>query len=103
MSTAAVDMVSSPLDKLLAEQARRPHQQKGEGDYIGEPALDAAAKKWPDIDFGELLRRPDQQPPDNGAEDRIEPSQHQDRESLQHHQRQRELHPEARAPQETGH
>ena len=59
-------------------------------------------KKVADIDLGELFAGADQEPADDGAEDRIEAAEHQHRQRLEHHERQRELHAEPRAPEQAG-
>ncbi len=67
---------------------------------IREPDLDAAAEERPDVDLGELFGRADDQAADDRAEDRVETSEHKDRQGLEHHERQRKLDAEPCAPQE---
>src|SRR6218665_525866 len=94
--------ISDPFHELLAEQAGGADEQEGKRHDIGEPTLDTAAEILADIDLRELLRSADQQAADNGAEDGIEAAENEDRQRLQDDERERELHAEARAPEQTG-
>src|SRR5271166_1329765 len=73
------DIASDPLNLLLAEQPRWPHQQESERGGIGEPDLYPAADEGSEIDLGQLLGRADEQASDDRARDGIEAAEHQHR------------------------
>src|SRR5262252_3427009 len=81
----AFDMLD-PFDCFLAEQPGRPDQEEDQRDGIGEPVGDAPAEKRADIDFGEALGGTDDEATDDGAADRGEAADDQDRQRLEHHQ-----------------
>src|SRR5690349_23232245 len=87
-------------DDPLSEQAFGPDEQEHQGENVREPAFDAAADHGPDVDLGELLGRADDEPADDGAGHRSEAAENQHGQRLQRHERQRELHAVARAPQQ---
>src|SRR5580658_5244630 len=79
--------MSDSLHQHAAEEASRTNEQESQRDHVGEPDLDAAAEERPDVDLGELFRRADDQAADDRAEDRVETSEHEDRQGLEHHER----------------
>jgi hypothetical protein len=64
---ATVVIGSDPRDLLFAEQARRPDQQEGHGQNVGEPVGDAAVDKRADVDVGQVFLGSDQEASDDRA------------------------------------
>src|SRR5947209_20472976 len=92
-----VSTISHPLDDLFAEQALRPHQQEGEGDHVGEPALDSRPEERPPIEFADLLADADDHPADDRARYRGEAAEDEHRQRFECDHLERELDLRARS------
>src|SRR4051812_9139169 len=67
--------VSHSINDLLPKESLRPNQQEPQREHVSEPDLDAAADQGADVDLGELFADADDQPAQDGAGDRGEPTE----------------------------
>src|SRR5712691_9539664 len=90
---------SYAFDDALAEHAIRPNHQRENHEDVGREILGAAAHVGVDVPGRHVLHAADDEPADDGARDRVEPTQDHHREHLEADQGEVHVHAEHVAPQ----
>src|ERR1700674_3853921 len=80
--TKRIFLSSYAVNVSFAEQTLGTEEQEDQRQDVGEPVLDAAAERGPEIALGELFPEADDEPADDRARDRGEAAEDHHRQRL---------------------